>query len=64
MNTNEEINLYGLAYSCSLLERQPDCPLKQVEHLSFSEKVKWIDNLSEEEKKTILEHHKSCSGNR
>lgn len=60
----QEINLYGLAYNCPHLERQPDCLLKQVEHLSFSEKVKWIDCLSEEEKEAILEHHQVCSKNR
>lgn len=60
----EEINLYGLAYACSHLESQIDFPFKQVDHLLFIEKVKWIDNLSEEEKETILEYHKVCSGNR
>ncbi len=60
----EENSLYGLTYGCPHLERQPDCPLKQVEHLSFQEKVKWIDKLSEAEKDTILEHHQVCSKNR
>lgn len=50
----EEISLYGLAYNCPHLERQPDCPLKKLEHLSFQEKVKWINTLSEEEKEAIL----------
>lgn len=59
-----KINLYGLSYNCPYLERQPDCPLKQIEHLSFSEKVKWIDNLSEEEKEVILKQHQICSQNR
>ncbi len=57
-------NLYGLAYNCPHLERQLNCPLMQVEHLSFREKVKWIDNLSEVEKETILDRHKVCSKNR
>jgi hypothetical protein len=56
-----KINLYGLAYSCPHLERRPDCPLKQVEHLSFLEKVKWIDQLSDEKRKVIFEHHKVCT---
>jgi hypothetical protein len=41
-----------------------DCPLKLREHLSFSEKVKWINNLSDEEKVAILDHHQLCSKNR
>lgn len=53
---DEENNLYGLAYDCPYIERQVDCPLKQVEHLSFWKKVKWIDYLSDEEKETIMEH--------
>jgi hypothetical protein len=36
----------------------------QLEHLSFLEKVKWIDDLSEEEKEAILENHQVCSKNR
>jgi hypothetical protein len=59
-----KINLYGLAYNCPHLERQLDCPLMQVEHLSFLEKVKWIDSLNEEEKEAILERHQVCSKNR
>jgi len=49
---------------CPHLERKDDCPLKQVEHISFLEKVKWIDTLNKEEKDTILERHKVCSKNR
>ena len=60
----EENSLYGLAYDCPHRERQDDCPLTQVEQLSFMEKVKWIDNLSEKEKKTILDHHKVCTKNK
>jgi len=60
----EENSLYGLAFDCPHRERQVDCPLKQVEHLSFLEKVKWIDYLSDEEKEAILEHHQVCSKNR
>ena len=60
----EENILYGLAYDCPHLEREVDCPIKEVEHLSFREKVKWIDTLSEQEKETILERHKFCTKNR
>jgi hypothetical protein len=34
----KELNLYSLAYACPYLERQEDCPFKQVEHLSFRKK--------------------------
>jgi len=60
----EENSLYGLTYGCPHLERQDDCPYTQVEHLSFSEKVKWVDRLSNEEKEAILEYHKVCPKNR
>jgi len=60
----EENSLYGLTYGCPHLERQPDCPLKQIEHLSFQEKVRWIDNLIKEEKETILEYYQRCTKNR
>jgi len=60
----EENNLYGLAYECPTKQRQDDCPLKMMEHLSFKEKVNWINELSKEEKKVILEQHQVCSGNK
>jgi hypothetical protein len=60
----KENNLYGLVYGCPHLERENDCPLMHVEHLSFSKKVKWVDGLSNEEKEAILEHHQVCSKNR
>ena len=60
----EEHNLYGLAYNCPTIRRKSDCPLKEIDHLSFKEKVKWVEGLSKEEKEAILEHHKVCSGNR
>jgi len=60
----KNITLYGLAYNCPHLERQSYCLLKQIEHLSFLEKVKWIDTLSEEEIEAILERHQRCSTNR
>lgn len=60
----KESDLYGIAYGCPKMCRAKDCPLKQIEHLTFLEKVKWIDHLSEKEKKTILEHHQVCSKNR
>lgn len=60
----EDIKLYGLAYNCPTLQRKSDCPFKEVDHLSFKEKVKWVEGLSKEEKEAILEHHKVCSSNR
>ena len=57
---NYEI-IFGLAYACPYLERQEDCPLKIVVHLSFKGKVLWIKELSNVEKEIILEHHRACS---
>jgi len=57
----EEINVYGLAYSCPTRQRQDDCPFIEVDHLSFKEKVKWVEGLSEEEKEAILEHNQVCT---
>lgn len=60
----EENDLYGLAYRCPILERRVDCPLKEVDHLSFKEKVIWIQSLSKEEKAILMEFHLVCSNNR
>lgn len=60
----EAYPLYGLAYNCPCLQRLDDCPFKEGDHHSYSERVVWIQYLSKEEKETIREHHKVCSKNR
>lgn len=60
----EESELYGLAYNCPTLERKDDCPFMQVEHLTFIEKVNWIDGLNKDIKQKIIEEHSNCSKNR
>jgi len=61
---DKENIIYGIAYNCPAQNRESDCPLKKLDHLSFKEKVNFINKLSEEERKVILEYHKFCSGNR
>ncbi len=60
----EIYTLYGLAYDCTHIDRKGDCPLKVIEQLPFKKKVLWINELSQNEKEIILEHHKACSKNR
>jgi len=60
----EENIIYGIAYNCPVQNRESDCPFKELNHLPFKEKVIFINQLSDEERKAILEHHKFCSGNR
>ncbi|MBL7969807.1 MAG: hypothetical protein JNK09_22585 [Prolixibacteraceae bacterium] len=55
---NSESNIYGLAYNCPAQNREADCPLKELDHLSFKEKVSFINNLNKEDREAILEHHK------
>ena len=55
------INLYGLSYECPYAMRKDSCPLKGNDALTFKEKVDWIDNLSEERKRSIWEQHRTCS---
>lgn len=57
----ENLYLYGIAYNCPLHHRLQDCPVKQLVHLPFKERVVCINALSQEEKENILEHHKTCS---
>ena len=56
--------IYGFAYNCPCLERLDDCPIKKIDHLSFREKVRYIDNLSQIEKNEIIEYHDNCSKRR
>jgi len=58
---NELDELYGIAFGCPTCSRIGDCPFKEVEALSFKEKVNWINGLSFEKKKAIFLHHESCT---
>lgn len=60
----EDIKHYGLAFDCPYLGRKDNCPMQEVEHLTFSEKYLWIKNLSQDEKQRMFEQHKYCSKNR
>lgn len=55
------MNIYGLSYECPYQMRKNDCPLKGIDSLLFQEKVDWIDDLSEERKRSIWEQHLVCS---
>ena len=54
-------NIYGLAFDCPIYDRRDDCPLKEMEQLSFKEKVNWINSLSQDQKQKLIEKHKNCS---
>lgn len=56
--------LYGLAFGCPFLERDDNCPLKGIDHLSIKEKVDWLNRQNNEQQKRIVEKHKNCSKNR
>jgi hypothetical protein len=61
---NDKLIIYGVSYSCPVLVRKDNCPLKRIDSLSFKEKVILIDGLCVEEKNEILQHHKACSKSR
>ena len=57
----EKTKLYCIAYGCPQLKRMEDCPLIKIEHLSFQEKLSWLERLSDEIKLDILLHHAFCT---
>lgn len=52
--------LYALAYGCPKGVREKDCPLLEIEGLSFIEKVNWIDKLNGEQYFKMVMHHADC----
>ncbi len=64
MSNSEFGYLAGLAYDCPKgNERSENCPLIHLEHLNFSEKVKWIKDVNDDHVKNILNKHYECSFN-
>ena len=55
-------DIYGIAFGCPKANnRDNDCPLLEIDHLSYKEKIAWIDALKEEKKEFILRHHSYCT---
>ena len=59
-----ESTIYGILYSCPAGKRNQECPIMSLNHLSFQEKVDWFKDLSEEERRTIVQKHNCCSSSR
>lgn len=57
---DKELELYGLAFGCPKEQRTACCPLKKIDHLSFVDKVHWIERLNEDKIKAMIEMHKDC----
>lgn len=54
-------DIYGIAYGCPKMNRVNNCPLLEIDQLSFKEKMDWIKELDEESQKIILRHHSICT---
>lgn len=53
--------LYGIAYGCPRRIRDNDCPLMEIEQLSFKEKIEFINKLDEKKREAIVCHHAICT---
>ncbi len=58
---DEFIEIYGLAYGCPKKERSDGCPFRELDRLSFSERVDLIENMTAKEKTMFLFRHKECT---
>lgn len=61
---NESYILYGILFECPVGKRNKDCPLIEVDYLSFRDKLIWIEKYNYELKVQIINHHKECSEKR
>ncbi len=53
--------LFGLLIDCPFKECTEVCPVAQKrEKLTLEEKTRYIDSLSDEEVKKILDYHREC----
>lgn len=57
--------LIGLLRECPFSNNNPkDCPLRKVRHLSFIEKIKYIDSLNSDECVEVFGKHLACLAKR
>lgn len=56
--------IYSIAYDCPKKNRSKECPMSKIDHLSFYDKVIWIDHLKDDRIDEILKYHMLCSKNK
>ena len=54
-------DIFGIAYGCPKVIRDNDCPLLEIDQLSFKEKLNWIRKLDDVKKEAIIRHHSICT---
>lgn len=65
-----DTTIYGIAYKCPHGERKKDCPFYVIgnlllfDHLSFKDKINWIEGFNKNKKNSIVEFHVHCSKRR
>lgn len=57
---DSKTQILGLLISCPLGEPHSDCPLNYIRHKGYSDKLDFIDKLSDEKQDAILMYHKMC----
>lgn len=55
------IDFAGIAFACPKGERNKDCPILEIEHLSYIERIEFFEHINEEKKKAIIKHHQHCT---
>lgn len=50
----------GNLYACPFGKRLSDCPIFPVVLNTFRERYEWFDNLSIEERESVVEYHNQC----
>lgn len=55
------LDIYCIAYGCPKKDREKDCPFAEIVHLSFKQKIEWIDKLDDLKKEAIIKHHMNCT---
>ena len=58
---NIKADIFGIAYGCPKMNRDKDCPLLEIDQLSFKEKLDWISELDDDKKEAIIRQHSICT---
>ena len=64
MDSKKRIWLMELLIDCPLEYSLDTCPAKELREMKLSERLKIIDEMSDDEMQSILEYHKKCLAER
>ena len=59
-NMNNNVLIHNAMFKCPVGQRTEHCPFKRKDILSIKNKIKWYQNLENEDREFLVDYHETC----